>query len=166
MNKIFSIATLITFSLLPTFGADKTSLKSLPAIHLPQLEGADIDSKEWKGKVVVIDFWATWCTGCRATIPVLNKLNDHYKSQGLMIVGVSIDKDPKEKIAKFVRKQKMNYQILLDAEDTLSKVFGFEGIPSVFVFGKNGELLKALPGYAPEQEKDLEAIVTAQFSGK
>lgn len=144
-------------------GAEKTAPTSLPAIHLPTLEGTEMDSKDWKGKVVVLDFWATWCTGCRATIPILNGLHEKFKSQGLVVVGVSLDQDSKEKIGKFVRKQKMNYQILIDSEDKLSKVFGFEGIPSVYVFGKDGKLLKAMPAYAPEQEKELEAVVAAEF---
>jgi peroxiredoxin len=139
-------------------------LKTLPAFSLPDLAGVAHSEKDLKGKVVVMDFWATWCTGCRETIPVLNRLQDKFKSKGLVVIGVSLDKNPKEKISKFVRKLKMNYQILWDAEDTLSKVFGFEGLPSVYVFGREGTLLKGMPAYTVAQEKELEALVEGQFS--
>jgi thiol-disulfide isomerase/thioredoxin len=139
---------------------------SLPALSLPDLEGKVHDSKEWKNKVLVLDFWATWCTGCRETIPVLVRLNDKFGPKGLAVAGISIDKLPKEKVAKFARKQKMSYPILCDSEDTMSKIFGFEGIPSVYVFGRDGKLLKALPAYTPAEEKSLEALVEAEFQGK
>lgn len=140
---------------------------SLPDLSLPDLEGKSHASKEWQDKVVVLDFWATWCTGCRETIPVLIRLQEKFGAKGLAVTGISVDKEgPKEKIAKFVRKQKMSYPILWDAGDTMSKLFGFEGIPSVFVYGRDGHLLKALPAYTAAQEKDLEAVVEAQFQGK
>lgn len=139
---------------------------TLPPMALPDLEGKAHDSKEWKGKVVVIDFWATWCVGCRETIPVLARLHDKYASKGLVVAGVSTDKGPKEKVAKFVRTLKMPYQVLWDAEDTQSQVFGFDGLPSVYVFGRNGKLLKAMPEYTSAHEKEMEALVESQFSGK
>jgi cytochrome c biogenesis protein CcmG/thiol:disulfide interchange protein DsbE len=145
------------------FAASASEPKSLPAFSLPDLEGKPHDSKEWKGKVVLIDFWATWCTGCREAIPVLQRLQEKYGGQGLVVAGITLDKGPKEKVAKFTRKMKMNYRILWDAEDSLSKVFGFEGLPSVYVFGRDGGLLKAMPQYAAAQEKEMEALVESQF---
>jgi len=139
---------------------------ALPPLALPDLEGKDHDSKEWKGKVVVIDFWATWCTSCRETIPVLARLHDKYGPKGLVVVGISTDKAPKEKVAKFVHTLKMTYQVLWDADDTQAKVFGFEGLPSVYVFGRNGKLLKAMPEYTSAHEKEMEALVEGQFPGK
>jgi thiol-disulfide isomerase/thioredoxin len=139
---------------------------SLPPLALPNLEGKVHDAKEWQGKVVVVDFWATWCTGCRETIPVLSRLHDKYGPKGLVVAGVTTDKGPKEKVAKFVRKMKMPYTILWDAEDTQSKVFGYEGLPSVYVFGRDGKLLKAMPQYTAAQEKEMEALVEGQFQGE
>jgi thiol-disulfide isomerase/thioredoxin len=139
---------------------------TLPPLALPDLEGKAHDSKEWQGKVVVLDFWATWCTGCRETIPVLARLHDKYGPKGLVVAGVSTDKGPKEKVAKFVKKMKMPYQVLWDAEDSQSKVFGYEGLPSVYVFGRDGKLLKAMPQYTADQEKEMEAVVEGQFAAK
>jgi thiol-disulfide isomerase/thioredoxin len=147
----------------PLFAAPPATL---PPLALPDLEGKAHDSKEWKGKIVILDFWATWCTGCRETIPVLSRLHDKYGPKGLVVAGVSTDKGPKEKVAKFVHKMKMPYQVLWDADDTQSKVFGFEALPSVYVFGRDGKLLKAMPQYTSAQEKEMEALVEGQFPGK
>jgi thiol-disulfide isomerase/thioredoxin len=141
------------------------AVAALPAFSLPDLEGKAHDSKEWKDKVVLLDFWATWCTGCRETIPVLVRLNGKFGSKGLAVAGISLDKGPKGKIAKFTKKLKMDYQILWDSEDAMSKLFGFEGLPSVYLFGRDGKLIKAMPAYTAAQEKDLEALVEAQFQG-
>lgn len=164
MRKILPFAALV--SLFAVFAAPVSAEpQTLPPLALPDLEGKTHDPKEWKGKVVVIDFWATWCTGCRETIPVLSRLHEKFGSKGLVVAGISTDKGPKEKVAKFVRKMKMPYRILWDAEDSQSKVFGFEGLPSVYVFGRNGKLLKAMPQYTAAQEKEMEALVESQFQG-
>ena len=138
--RLFLSALGLSAMLASALPVSASELKSLPAFSLPDLEGKVHGPKEWVGKVVIVDFWATWCTGCRETIPVLQRLQDKYGKQGLVVAGVSLDKGPKEKIAKFARKLKMGYQILWDAEDTQSKVFGFEGLPSVYVFGRDGAL--------------------------
>jgi peroxiredoxin len=143
--------------------AKAAGLKTLPDFTLPDLDGKTHASKDWKGQVVLVDFWATWCAACRETIPALARLQDKYKSQGLHVVGVSLDKGPKAKVSKFAKKLKVNYQILLDADDTLSKVFGFEGLPSIYVFDRQGNLLKGMAGYTAVQDKELEELVAAQF---
>jgi thiol-disulfide isomerase/thioredoxin len=142
------------------------ALKTLPAFALPDLDGKTHQTKEWQGKVVVLDFWATWCVACRETIPVLQRLKAKYADKGLVVAGITVDKGPKEKVAKFTRKMKMDYQVLWDSEDTLSKVFGYEGLPSVYVFGRDGGLLRAMPQYTAAQEKEMEALVEGQFQGK
>ena len=112
---------------------------------------------------VLVDFWATWCAGCRETIPALARLQERYGSKGLSVVGVSLDKGPKSKVSRFAKKMKINYQVLLDAEDTLSKVFGFEGLPSLYLFDREGRLIKAMTGYTAEKDKELEALVAGLF---
>ena len=162
-RAIFALLVLLALCV-PTLSM--AGAKSLPSFSLPDLEGKTHTEKAWKGKVVVMDFWATWCVPCRETVPVLMRLQEKFASEGLVVVGITIDNAPKEKIAKFVRKMKMGYRILWDAENSLSTVLGFEGLPSVFVFGRDGRLLKAMPQYTAAHEKELEALVESQFQGK
>lgn len=159
--------TLLSGSVLPAalsaVPAAAAEPKTLPAFSLPDLDGKVHASKEWQGKVVVIDFWATWCVSCRETIPLLRQLKATYGDRGLVVAGVSMEAGPKEKIAKFARKMKMDYQILWDGEDSMSKLFGFEGLPSVFIFDREGNLLKAMPQYTSARKDELTALVEGQF---
>jgi cytochrome c biogenesis protein CcmG/thiol:disulfide interchange protein DsbE len=135
----------------------------LPDFSLPDLDGKAHASKDWKGKLVLVDFWATWCAACRETIPALARLQEKHGSRGLAVVGISLDKGPKSKVSRFAKKMKINYQVLLDSEDTLSKVFGFEGLPSLYLFDREGRLIKAMTGYTAEKDKELEALVAGLF---
>ncbi|MEO7426069.1 MAG: TlpA disulfide reductase family protein [Fibrobacteria bacterium] len=147
----------------PPAAAAPAAPKTLPAFSLPDLDGKVHASKEWQGKVVVLDFWATWCVSCRETIPLLRQFKTAYGDKGLVVAGISMEAGPKEKIAKFARKMKMDYQILWDSEDSMSKLFGFEGLPSVFIFDREGNLLKAMPQYTSERKDELTALVDGQF---
>lgn len=163
--SLFRLSALLTLTLSTATAASESSAapKSLPAFSLPDLQGEKHGPAEWKGKVVVLDFWATWCVACRETIPVLKRLKEKFGDKGLVVAGVTIDTGPKKKIAKFTRKMKMDYQILWDADDSLSKLLGFEGLPSVFIFDRDGRLLKAMPQYTSALEKEMEALVESRF---
>lgn len=137
---------------------------SLPAFALADLEGRTRASGEWRGKVLLVDFWATWCAACRETIPALTRLQEKHGARGLSVVGVSLDKGAASKVSRFAKKLKVNYPVLLDPEDTLSRTFGFEGLPSLYLFDRKGRLIKALAGYTAAQDKELEALVAAQVA--
>lgn len=146
------------------FTAGAEAPKTVPAFSLKDLEGKPRASEEWRGQVLLIDFWATWCAACRETIPALARLQEEYGPRGLSVVGISLDKGAASKVSKFAKKLKVNYPVLLDPEDTQSKTFGFEGLPSLYLFDRKGNLIKAMPGYTAQQDKELEKLVAAQFA--
>lgn len=127
----------------------------LPAFSLPDLDGKTRSNTELSGKVVVVDFWATWCATCKETVPKLAELQEKYAGRGLTVVGISVDKGSAEKIKKAARKLGINYLVLHDKDNSLAGAFGFTGIPSLYVFDRSGSLLSAMPGYDPEQEARL-----------
>lgn len=127
----------------------------LPAFTLPDLDGATRSSREFAGKVMVVDFWATWCSTCKETIPKLAELHEQYKGKGLVVVGISVDKGSTEKIRKAAKKLGITYMVLHDKDNTLAAEFGFTGIPSLYVFDRRGELCMSMPGYDPDQEEQL-----------
>ncbi len=129
----------------------------LPEFSLKDVDGKDWTSSQFKGKALLVDFWATWCNTCKETIPKLAELNDKYKGKGLTIIGISVDKGSAEKINKAAKKLGINYLVLLDKENSLGKSFGFNGIPSLYIFDKTGALKTAMPGYDPGQEAALVA---------
>lgn len=113
---------------------------SAPAWKLGTLDGHELSSTAFAGKVVVVDFWATWCPPCRAEIPGFIELQKKYGKDGLVIVGVSVDQGGPEVVKKFVADNKINYQIVL-ADDAVADAFGgFEGIPTTFVIDRAGKI--------------------------
>lgn len=143
------------------------ALARIPEFSLPDLEGRAHSNAEFSGKVVVIDFWATWCATCKETIPKLAEMYDAHKEKGLVIVGVSVDKGSDRKIERTGERLGVNYLVLRDKDNKWADTFGFKGIPSVYVFGRDGKLALALPGYDADQEKLLvDAVAKALKESK
>jgi len=138
---------------------------TLPPFSLPDLEGKAWSDAAFAGKPIIIDFWATWCATCKETVPNLLEIAHKYKDKGLVVVGISVDKGSDSKIKKAAKKLGIDYLVLRDKENALSKDFGFNGIPSLYVFDAMGKAQLALPGYDPDQEKQLDAAVAKAVSG-
>lgn len=113
--------------------------------------GKEFSLSEFAGKVIIVDFWATWCPPCRQQVPVFNALYEKYKSQGLEIVGVSLDRDGAKGVIDFTKKYKMQYTVVMGDADVVSIYGGITGIPTAFILDKKGNLVKKHIGYA-EQE--------------
>ncbi len=138
-------------------------IKSLPPFSLPDITGKMHTQTELANKVVIIDFWATWCASCKETIPTLVSLQKKYGEKGLQIVGISLDKTTANKVASFAKKMGITYLVLHDKKDTQSKIYGFEGIPALYVFDAKGQLLKTLNGYSAVAEKELDVLIQTQL---
>lgn len=125
-------------------GADQGCAADAKAAKL-DLKFKDINGKpvtlaDYKGKVVLLDFWATWCPPCRKEIPGLISLYDAYRSRGLVVVGVSMD-DSKSDIRKFAKKLGMNYPILIGyGHEDLEPAFGQLPLPTAFVISRDGRI--------------------------
>ncbi len=135
-----------------------------PLTHLPRFKLSDLTGKTWSsaqfmGRPLVIDFWATWCHTCKETIPKLVEINEKYKDKGLTIIGISEDKSSDEKVQREAKKFGINYLVLHDKDNSFGSLFGFSGIPSLYVFNRRGELKTAMPGYDPDEEKQLDQAV-------
>lgn len=125
------------------------------AFSLPDLNGASVSLAGFKGKGVIVDFWATWCPPCVKEVPHFAELHDAYKDKGIVILGVSLD-DTKEDIAKFLEEQKVPYPILHADKLTLSKVTndygGIQFIPTTFFISPDGHIIEKLEGYHTKAE--------------
>lgn len=132
----------------------------LPNFNLPDANGTSHTQDEYKGKVVLMDFWATWCSTCKASIPVLNEWNQKYGSKGLVILGISQDQDKRitlDKIKKYSIDKKMSYNVFWDKEGSLAKSLDFNAVPSVFLYDTTGKLVKSFKGYTEENAAEISA---------
>jgi len=138
-----------------------TGKPKAPSFSAQTLTGSVIDPAAQTGKVVLVDFWATWCPPCRDSIPVLQRLHEKYGGQGLVILGVS-NEEP-EIVARFVADQRMTYAVAASPSlsDALRK-YEVEGLPTTVLIDKQGRVRSFEAGFAPGAggtEAKLEALI-------
>ena len=113
----------------------------VPELTFKTLDGRTMNSRDWKGKVVLVNFWATWCPPCREEIPALIKLQETYKDH-LLILGVSADEGSPDDVAKFAAEHRMNYPIVMETPE-LTKAFpGIFALPTTFVVDQDVKMVQ------------------------
>lgn len=136
----------------------------LPTAHA-EPAAASLDLDDYKGKVVVMDFWASWCVPCRRSFPWLNAMHAKYRDDGLVIIGVNLDKD-NDSAADFLREFPADFKIIYDPEAVLAEQFGVRGMPSSYVIGRDGEIVAEHLGFKVRKQDEYEATLVAVLGEK
>lgn len=111
-----------------------------PVWTLKDVHGKSVNSAQFKGKVVVVDFWATWCGPCRSEIPGYIELQNKYGKDGFVVVGISLDQAGPKVVEDFVKKFGMNYQVVM-GDDSIQEAFGgMDAIPTTFLIDRDGRI--------------------------
>jgi cytochrome c biogenesis protein CcmG/thiol:disulfide interchange protein DsbE len=136
--------------------------KPAPAFTLEDLGGKKVSLADYKGKALMINFWATWCTPCRIETPWLIELRNQYAAQGFEVLGISADDidhgDPerlieeKQGIARFVRKMQIPYPVLIDGDSISQPYGGLDVLPTSFFVDRNGNLVAEQVGVTSKDE--------------
>lgn len=147
-----------------TAPVDESTLEKAPDFTLTKLDGSTIKLSELQGKVVILDFWATWCPPCRKMIPELINLYQKYKDQGLEVVGISLDEGGTGPVQDFVNNVKITYPVVMGTRD-ISKEYGYiNAIPTSFVIDRKGYIRNKHVGYISGQ--DMEQIIQGLIAQK
>jgi peroxiredoxin len=134
-----------------------------PDFTLPQLDGQPLTLSSYRGKVVLLDFWATWCVPCREEIPHFVELQDKYRDRGLQIIGVSMD-DSADPVRPFTQQFRMNYPVVMGNANLGEQYGGVLGLPLAFLLDREGRILKKHIGaISPEVfEKEIGSLLPKQ----
>ena len=139
-------------------------------VQIPSLEGAPVTIDQYRGKVVLVNFWATWCGPCQIEIPWMMEFQKKYGPRGFTILGVSMDEEGKKAVAPFLeksrfdldgQKQTMNYPILLGNDAIASKFGGILGLPTSMLFSRDGQKIKTITGLVDHD--DLAKAIEGQL---
>jgi len=151
---------------LPAEGVAAASLegKAAPAFKLPGMDGKPVSLADLKGKVIVLDFWATWCGPCKMSLPHLDKMYQAEKGNDIHVFAVDEQEDQKD-VSQFVQQTKLSVPVLLDRDGKVGEAYGVEGIPQTVVIGKDGKVKKVFVGFSPQLPEHLAKAVEEAKKG-
>jgi peroxiredoxin len=144
MRNTFILAILSVLALAATAQSPKTSENSTgrspaPNFNLKDASGKDVKLADLKGKVVLVNFWATWCEGCQVEIPWFVVFQKEYASRGLVVVGISMDDDGWKSVKPWIKEKNVNYPIVIGNEG-LGKQYGLIGMPLTALVDREGRI--------------------------
>ena len=137
-------------------GALVAAVAALVVFSSPASGDSLVGARE--GKVVVVDFWASWCVPCRRSFPWMNAMLEKYGDDGLVIVAVNLDKE-RTAADEFLAEVPANFEIHYDPDASIAREYGVEAMPSSFIFGRDGELVARHLGFKVKKQDEYEAVL-------
>jgi peroxiredoxin len=143
----------VTAVILMTVSSVTAGIKetAAPDFTLKSVGGENLKLSEYRGEVVLINFWASWCGPCRQEMPVLSELHDKYKALGFTVLGVNVEEDS-SKARKLLQEMSVSFPVLLDNESVVSKQYDVIAMPSTVLVDRNGNMRYLHKGYKPGLE--------------
>jgi peroxiredoxin len=122
------------------------SRQAAPDFIIENLRGGDARLEDYKGSIVLLNFWATWCMPCRAEMPSMETLWQKYKGQDFVIVAISIDEGSKKRVEKFIEILDLSFPVLLDPESKVNDLYRVSNMPTSFLIDRNGKIISRIVG--------------------
>lgn len=134
-----------------------------PGFTLPGLDDDPVSLDDYRGKVVLLNIWATWCPPCVAEAPSLEKLNNKFKDDNFKMLAVSVDEEGKSVITPFMKKYKLNFPVLVDPEGSIMGLYGATGVPESIIIRKDGtiddKVIGAIDWFSPEVVEYIDNLI-------
>lgn len=167
---VLSASALVVFALFPLTAAAQTGngtllpaaqRKQAPELGLEDMVGKQTNLKDYRGKVVVVDFWATWCHGCLQEMPWFGEFQLRYGDQGLRVIGVSLDAEGWKVVKPFVAKAAVPYRIVL-GNDASAQAYGIGNMPDTFLIDQEGRIAVTYVGMVDKNglEKNIQKLLS------
>jgi peroxiredoxin len=153
------IKHVVVLLLLAVFSsASMAEEKTAPDFTLPAHKGGTIQLSKLRGKVVYVDFWASWCGPCRRSFPWMNAMHKRYGAKGLVIVAVNLDREA-ALANKFLKELPPDFHVVFDPKGDVAKRYGIPGMPSSYIIGRNGRIQYSHAGFREANKADLESRI-------
>jgi thiol-disulfide isomerase/thioredoxin len=138
-----------------------------PPFLLRDINGKIVSTADWKGKVVILNFWATWCPPCREEVPELVQLQANYKDK-LLVIGASEDEDGPQKVQQFVQRFGMNYPVVMATKELIDNYGGVPALPTSFLIDPQGRVVQKHTGLYEYEvyEREVRALAGLPFDGR
>lgn len=137
--------------------------QAAPHFEVPAWKGDAMSLKQYQGKVILLDFWASWCGPCRQSFPLFNQLYKDLKEKDFVILAVNIDEDQKDAL-KFLEDVPVDFSIGFDPKGKIPELYGLTGMPTSYVIGKDGKIAKIIEGFTPSELVVIKKEVIQQLN--
>jgi len=143
-----------------------SELKALPALNLQDFDGKAISAADqFKGNIVVLDFWATWCVPCIGEIPILNRLQEKYGAKGVKVVGVALASGEAKEVKPFVGRNKMKYTVLMGDDEQVYDL-NVVASPTTYLVTRDMKVFRRYIGAGPRKAAEVEADIQTLLAAK
>lgn len=160
-NKLIASSVAVLFVMFGIFmiGTTSVSAQTAPDFTLTDINGKQVSLSDYKGKVILLDFWATWCGPCRMEIPSFIQLQDEYEDD-VVVLGISLDQGGPKDVVPFAKKMNINYPVVYGDGNVVQAYGGVRSIPTTFVIDRDFNIQRKYVGYTDHKvfEKDILAF--------
>jgi cytochrome c biogenesis protein CcmG/thiol:disulfide interchange protein DsbE len=137
---------------------DNKGRKAAPNFTLKDADGRNVSLSDYKGKVVLLNFWATWCGPCKIEIPWFIEFEQKYKDRGFAVLGVSMDEEGWEAVRPYLQKTRINYRVVIGTDTVAQSYGGVESLPTTFVIDKDGRINSTHIGLVSKSDYENEIV--------
>lgn len=149
MNQFMKFATLFVIAVLLSYGscfAAAQANQKAPDFTLEDMQGNKVSLSDFEGKVVIINFWATWCPPCIEEMPSMEKLQERFKGEDFVLLAVNVEENSRKIVERFLKKNPFSFPVLLDEDAVVQQIYGAYRFPETVIVGRNGDVVARIVG--------------------